>query len=156
MNIFKSDSFLFLEINLQEIKNYHINIHNLLTNCEYCIDSGIKLILKEYIDIDIEYFSIISSSFFNNTFTIEISTFPEIQSLKLYSKYLKNNVNRDKKFKHTYINVKHSKDKNLFSSFYEYLNNSIYSKYISIKNGIIFIKDKSKEKYILNYISEFE
>ena len=53
----------------------------------------IKLILKEYIDIDIEYFSIISSSFFNNTFTIEISTFPEIQSLKLYSKYLKNNVN---------------------------------------------------------------
>ena len=51
MNIFKSDSFLFLEINLQEIKHYHINIHNLLTNCEYCIDSGIKLILKEYIDI---------------------------------------------------------------------------------------------------------
>lgn len=156
MNIFKSNSFLFLEINLQEIKNYNINIHSLLTNCEYCIDSSIKLILKEYIDVDIEYFSIISSSFFNNTLTLEISTFPEIKPLKLYSKYLKNSVNKDKKFKHTYINVKDTKDKNLFSSFYEYLNNSIYSKYISIKNGIIFIKDKSKEKYILNYISEFE
>lgn len=154
MNIFKSNSFLFLEINMQEIKDYNINIHNLLTNCEYCTHPGIKLILKEYIDADIDYFNINSSSFCDKILTLKISTFPEIKSVNKYTRNLKNSVNNT--IKHNYVNVKHSKEKALFSNFYEYINNSIYSKYISIKNGIIFIKDKSKEKYILNYISEFE
>ena len=154
MNIFKSGAFLFLEINMQEIKDYNINIHNILTSCEYCTNSSVKLILKEYIDEDIDYFNIISSSFCDKILTLKILAFPEIKSVYKYTKYLKNSVNNN--VKHKYVNVKHSKEKALFSNFYEYINNSIYSKYISIKNGIIFIKDKSKEKYILNYISEFE
>ena len=132
-----------ITLNSQEFLNYNIDIHKVLTDCE--LNNEFTNIFKKYIPEFSKKYMLSSIYYINQTWTI---TFIECNSRKIINGYCTIN--------HKFVNKKIEKDFTTFKDFYTYLNQSIYSKYVSIKNGIIFIKDKTKEKYILNYLSEYE
>ena len=138
-----------LEISTQVLLRYNIDIHSLLTICEYPLSKSIKSLIQTTSSVDFSLYQIISIYFQNNIWTIYLESKNNFKPKKKIKKYSLTNI-------HTYTNQRICEERRNFICFYEYLNKSIYSKYVSIKNGIIFIKDKSKEKYILNYLSEFE
>lgn len=144
MEIKKSINKIIFVLNLQDFKKMNIDIHNILTNCD------IKTFLEKHCSkyIKEKYFTFNLLIFQNNICILNFDIEDKRNTEKIIRTY--------KIIHHTYVNSKIKKDKLIFKSFYDYLNHSIYSKYVSIKNGIIFIKDKSKEKYILNYLSEYE
>lgn len=148
---YKNDnSHIFIEISTQELEKSGIDIHSLLSICEYPIENDLNNILELKSNINLSNFFVSSVFFINNIWKINL----ELKKANLKSKkVIKKKLTLNK---HIYKNQRAIKERKDFKSFYDYINNSIYSKYITIKNGIIFIKNKSKEKYILNFLSEYE
>ena len=148
---YKNDnSHIFIEISTQELEKSGIDIHSLLSICEYPIGNDLNNILELKSNIILSNFFFFFVFFINNIWKINL----ELKKANLKSKkVIKKKLTLNK---HIYKNQRAIKERKDFQSFYDYINNSIYSKYITIKNGIIFIKDKSKEKYILNFLSEYE
>lgn len=149
MKIDNTENTICIEISTQELKKYDIDIHSLLTICEYPLDSSLKTLIDSESSIDFSVFQIMSIYFRNNIWIIYLQAKNILNKKRTIKKYSLTSM-------HKYTNQRICEERKNFINFYEYINKSIYSKYISIKNGIIFIKDKSKEKYILNYLSEFE
>ena len=150
MKINNHNNQISFEISTQELERRGIDIHNLLTICEYPSNTSLKLFLGNNSCININKYYISSIYFSHGIWIINLELKKGITPNK---KVIKKSIHP---ILHSYKNQKITSEKKEFQTFYNYLNKSIYSKYISIKNGIIFIKDKSKEKYILNYLSEFE
>lgn len=148
---YKNDNnHIFIEISTQELEESGIDIHSLLSICEYPTEKNLNDTLKLRSNINLSNFFVSSVFFINNIWKINL----ELKKANLKSKkVIKKKATLNKRI---YKNRRAIKERKDFKSFYDYINNSIYSKYITIKNGIIFIKDKSKEKYILNFLSEYE
>lgn len=150
MKISNNENRISLEISTHELEKSGIDIHSFLTICEYPSSVCLKFFLNNNLCKNINNYYIESVYFSHGIWIINL----ELKKAYFLNKKIIKNFS--KSGHHIYKNQKISSERKIFNTFYDYLNKSIYSKYISIKNGIIFIKDKSKEKYILNYLSEFE
>ena len=162
MKISNNKCHILIETSTDELEKNGLNIHSILTICEYPSLDYLNSLLKDNLYGNINDLYISSIYFSNGNWIIDLDLKNEFKIKEKNNTNIKNikNMKIIKNFTKSTHRIYKSKVESMkikkIHMLYSYLNKSIYSKYISIKNGIIFIKDKSKEKYILNFLSEYE